>query len=120
MAYDLPEVSDVRAAYPEFASDVDYPDDAVQRAIDKAARQVDETWLEADYEDAATALAAHYLETARAAGEAAGQDYLRSISIGPLSLSYGDRLSVAQLSSTPYGQEFQELRRKNIPAVLVV
>lgn len=120
MAYVIPEVADFRARFPEFDDSTVYPDAGVQTALDLAVRQVDETWLEADYAEAIMQLAAHLLSASGVAADTLGQDDLKSISIGPLSLTYGERVSVSGLKTTLYGQSFADLRRKNIPAVLTV
>lgn len=116
MAYELPSVATFRARFPEFVAET-YSDDAVGFALADAGRQVDSTWLEEDYEPAVLHLAAHLLSLSVSGAEALGDDEIRSISIGPLSLSYGDRASAAVLTSTPYGQVFAGLRRRNVPAV---
>lgn len=48
MAYTAPTVADFRAAFPEF-TDPPVSDNTVQFWLDRAARDVDESWTEADY-----------------------------------------------------------------------
>lgn len=125
MAYTLPTVEDFRNKFPEFDEDY-HTDDQIQDALDEAARNVDETWLEADYANAILYLAAHGIAVTDFGAESLGQDNLKSISIGPLSLSYGRTIAEAiagdpsALKTTVYGMRFFRLRKLNIPAVKII
>lgn len=120
MAYETPTVEDFRARFPEFEADGYVPDEVIQRVLNEASRQVDSTWLEADYAAAILYLAAHLLTVSTFAEDSVGQENIKSLSIGPLSIAYGEQVSFDKLSSTSYGQQFSELRRVNVPAVLVI
>lgn len=117
MPYEAPTVDQFRERFPEFA---DVSEDAIDLALVDANRQVDETWLEDDYQTAIMELAAHLASVNQAGSDSFGQDDLRSITIGPLSISYGGKLSAADLTTSVYGQKFAALRRKNIPAIRVI
>lgn len=120
MAYTAPTVEEFRTKFPEF-TDADYSDAAVEAALNEAARSVDESWTEGDFKNARMYLAGHYLSVLQSAGVSLGQDNLKALSIGPLSLTFGDKVSFSEFSSTPYGQQFRLLQKKNIgPAILVV
>jgi Protein of unknown function (DUF4054) len=133
--YTFPTVDDFRAKFPEFA---DLDDAYIQILLDDAGRAVDQTWTEGDYTNAILFLAAHYHELdlmattasdATAEGVPAGQT-ITSEHIGPISISYGKTgagtssgsggAHASTLDSTVYGQRYQDLLIKNIPAVLVI
>jgi Protein of unknown function (DUF4054) len=129
-AYDLPTVDDFRAKFPELAY---LSDDQIQGCIDEAARAVDDTWTEGDYDNAILYLAAHYATAAADAVESGGapssQGPIVAEHIGPISVSYGSTGSQgstssstfnSSLNSTYYGQRYLDLLVKNIPAVLVI
>jgi Protein of unknown function (DUF4054) len=115
--YAMPTVDQFLCRYPEF---IDVDPARIEQALLAGARRVDDTWIAQDYQPGVMAFAAHTVNSSMVASEGFGQDDLRSISIGPLSLSYGDRISLSELSSTPYGQEYAELLRLNCPAVVVI
>ena len=121
MPYTIPTVAQFRERFPEF-TEAAYPDATVEAALNRAARQVDETWLEADYQEAIMLLAAHDLAVTTFGVESLGQGWPRAISLGPLSLTYGEKgqPSVSDYATTLYGQGFAELRKKNIPAIAVI
>jgi Protein of unknown function (DUF4054) len=134
MSYIFPTVDDFRAKFPEFA---DLDDAYIQVLLDDAGRAVDQTWTEGDYTNAILFLAAHYHELdlmasagsdAPAEGVPAGQT-ITAEHIGPISVTYGKAnggassstgAHASSLDSTVYGQRYQDLLIKNIPAVLVI
>ena len=111
MSYEMPTLDQFVETYPEFATE---PSSKINRALTRAARQVDETWTEEDYQEAIMAVAAHLLASRNAGIEAAGQDDLKSISIGPLSLTYGDKIRTTDYTTTSYGQDYIALRDRNV------
>ena len=91
----------------------------------EAMTQVDDSWLEQDYQNAVMYLTAHLLVTETAAGSGTGggtSGIIASESFGPLSRSYHiDTTAITDegLEGTLYGRRYRELRRKNFPGVVV-
>lgn len=117
MPYTLPTAEQFLEKFPEFA-EVD--GDKITAELTLANRQVDETWLEEDYQEAIMQLAAHRVSAGLIAAEGVGEDTLRSLSIGPISLSYGDTVKLSDLTTSAYGQAFLVLRKQNVPAIAIV
>lgn len=115
MPYTTPTSDQFYEKFPEF-EDID--DAKIDAAIAEAP--VDETWMEADYQPAILYYAAHIISVGEAGAAAFGQDDLKSISIGPLSLSYGGKLSASDFNTTSYGQFYLSIRARNVPAIAVV
>lgn len=121
MPYVVPTVAELQTRYPVFLG----VDDAVISAvIVDAARNVDATWLEADYQPAIMALAAHMLVEEGATGrdvEFAGA--ITSSKLGDAQDSYSG-LTAAQaageFSSTAYGRKFMQLRALNCQGVVLL
>lgn len=119
MAYTAPDASDFSTKFPELSALID-DDDKVDAAILEAGRSVDNTWLEGDYATAILYLAAHILTVGIAAIDSVGQEKIKSLSIGPLSITFGEAVNFEDFSSTPYGQAYLSLARKNHPPILVL
>jgi len=114
--YIVPTLDEFYVKFPELEAGAD--DDAIELRIAEAARYVDDSWREADYQDAILYLAAHW-NVAAASADQSGS--IKSESFGPISVTYGDRnVDDTSLGSTQYGNRFSELRRGNFPAILVV
>lgn len=122
MAYVLPTPASLKAHWPAFSA---VPDETVQFNIYRAARSVDETWMEGDYTTAIELLACHYLTLAGlgtgtdAQANAQGLAGFTSIRSGSLSLqraatsASGGGEVPAQYSGSMYGQQFWWLMRQN-------
>ena len=129
MAWTAPTPADLKARFPAFAA---VSDSVIQGALDEAALQVDETWVdEPNYRLGILLLAAHILtldgqgagaESEAAAAGASGFKRMRS---GQLEL---ERFTAADagggdegvVATTSYGRRFLDLLRRNIPAVAIV
>lgn len=118
MAYTVPGVEDFVAKFPEFDEQVDAP--GIEAAISLAAEDVDDSWIEADYANAILYLAAHYVSVGLAQADTVGQEAIKSLTIGPLSLTYGDQIKSSDYETSLYGQRFLVYRRRSHPAVRVV
>lgn len=115
MAYDLPTVQDVRSRFANLASTTKYPDALIQSLIDEAARQVDTSWIEADFQTAVLYLVAHLASVEKQYGSGGAE--LASESVGGIfSVSY--RETKTELESTVYGKRFLALLKRNKPAFL--
>jgi hypothetical protein len=98
--------------FPEFA---DYDGDIVDAALEEAARWVDDSWLDGDFQIAIMLLAAHILFVG-GGDSIAGSTTLK---IGPFTESFkagGDKWADA----SSYGQRFIQLRRVNHPQIMVI
>lgn len=125
MPYVVPTVEEFQARFPEIEVGSDQLELLQFLLEERATRQVDETWLEDDYQEGILLLTAHMFTTNRAvSGASAGGETVSSESIGPISVSYGAggsaSLSAAKLGTTVYGEEFRALRAQNVPAVMTV
>jgi len=110
----LPDATSIKTRFPEFET---VADSAVGFAITEAARNVDQSWVEADQIRAVSLLTAHYLAVG---GASAGVDGRAVVSetIGPISVTYAQVQAAAgkassQLETTAYGRLYQSLLRKN-------
>jgi len=118
MPYTIPTAAELKDRYPAFDAVSDTLIDAV---IVDAARNVDESWIEADYQPAIMALAAHMLVDEGATGrnvEVAGA--ITSSKLGDAQDSYSgltSSQSAGEFSSTSYGRKFMQLRALNCQAV---
>lgn len=119
MPYTVPTAAALKVRYPGFA---DVADDTVEAAITDAARGVDSTWTEGDYQPAIMALAAH-LMTLEGQGTSTEAQLagIRALRVGSLSLertnSAGD---AGSLGSTMFGQRYLALLRANRGGGVVV
>lgn len=118
MAYTPPTPADLKAMFPAFAS---VANTTVQIYLDRAARMVDESWLEGDFATGRILLAAHYMVTAGITGTdeiagygAAGVSRLKS---GTLDVSFkddaGGGIDYGAYGSTSYGRQFYTLLKQN-------
>jgi hypothetical protein len=106
------------ARFPELEAGTDT--DVLDLIIAEAARTVDETWLEQDYQDAIMYLAAHWLRSGGASATQSG-GAIKSETFGPISRTYESlATSTSALGATQYGRRFMELRRSNFPAIVVI
>jgi hypothetical protein len=137
MAYTPPTPDDLRARFPRFAAMVDghhvVTDATLQAALDRAARRVDETWMEGDFAEARMQYAAHDLTLdgfgtgTEAQLLAEGVDDFQKIKLGSLQLERFDRskstssgsAAVDLLSSTSFGRRFLDLLAHNKSGVVV-
>lgn len=127
MAYTIPTPAVLKAQFPAFTA---VADDTVQIWIDRAASEIDTSWLEADYTFAIELLACHYMVTlaglgtgAQAKAVSAGMDSLGMIRSGNLTLQANASSQNASVpspwGSTFYGRTYYSLLRRNRPAVAV-
>ena len=128
MAYVPPTAEDLKAYFPEFAA-VD--DSTVDSALAEAARNVDESWTEADFATARMYFAAHRLVSrglgAGTEGKITGLvlSGLSSIKIGSLGVGFKSRNSSSgikyssPMSTTSYGVYYLQLLKLNKPTVVV-
>lgn len=130
MPYVAPTVEQLKVRYPEFK---DVATETIQAALDAAATKVDESWREADFQEARMLYAGHTMTLAGLGSSreakfsglsAAG---ISQIKISSLSVSMAkdgfysrNPVRAGELSSTSYGTRFLQLMRVNFPAVLVV
>lgn len=121
MPYATPTAAELKARYPAF---VDVDDTLIDSVIVDAERNVDESWIEADYQPAVMALAAHLLVEEGATGrdvEFAGA--ITSSKLGDAQDTYSG-LTAAQAageySSTTYGRKFMQLRSLNCQGVALL
>ncbi|WP_377838710.1 DUF4054 domain-containing protein [Bosea sp. UC22_33] len=131
MPYTTPTVDQFRVKFPTF-SGVGNP--TIQAAIDEASASVDQSWIEADYPPAILYLAAHIMaadgvlyDGLGAAGGmiAAGQVSEAKVGdamvkLGGASGGAGGGGSASGYASTPYGQRYLSLLRRNQPAIALV
>lgn len=115
MPYTLPTANELQARYPAFATTAD---GTVDTAIAEAARFVDESWFEDDYQPAIMALAAHNMTMEGAlGGTVQNGGAITSEKLGDASTSYGNAISdsktVSDWSQTVFGRKFLLLLRVN-------
>lgn len=115
MSYDVPTTDEFSTKFPELG-DAEYSQ--VAALIAEAARYVDDSWREADYQDAILYLAAHWLLSSASPDQSGA---IQSESFGPISVSYATvATDDTALLATHYGHRFVELRHGNFPRVMVV
>lgn len=121
MAYVLLTADAFRVMFPEFAT---LTDPVIEGALSEASREVDESWIEADFQRAHGLYTAHLLKTSGGAGGLGGVSGLSSVSIGPMSFQFAQpksgQTTADWLAGTSYGARFASLRRKNHPPVVVI
>jgi hypothetical protein len=119
MPYTAPTIATLKLRYPAFAA---VADPTLQYWIADSASGVDETWIEADYQPARLALAAHRMTLSGVAVPgsdvsgfaAAGVESFRSGAFSANFSADAVRIAVAGgLESTAYGREYLDLLRKN-------
>lgn len=126
MAYELPTASQLATKYPAFAS---VPPETIDAHVaDAASEAVDNTWIEADYQPAVMAWAAHRMAMLGLGAVDRAAKYARQgvtgVKSGSFSISLdAERARAAangELESTLYGQDYLRLlkRSKGGPRVL--
>lgn len=118
MAYTAPTVRDLVTRFPAFAS---VPISTVETYLADAAGGADESWQEADYIPALTALAAHNMALCGLGEQTEVQRYasagVRSIRSGSFAVdlteSAASRASGTGLDATRYGQIYKGLLKRN-------
>lgn len=128
MPYTAPTLADFRARFPEYPV-TSVSDESVNLLLTEAGRQVDDTWTEGDYKIAILYLTAHYatiIKRSVATGGSVDQ-VVRQVRFRDRTVVFGYSGAVGagsdQTSSndqTLYGQLFEELLQRNIPAILVI
>jgi Protein of unknown function (DUF4054) len=138
VAYNPPVLSDFRSRFPEFNR---VPDSIVELALAEALRAADETWTEGDYATAVLYFAAHLVllstrmgvgSDAASGGGAMGQA-VRSVRYKDRAVQYynvagqssgmgggGNAPPADALDTTPYGQMYLMLVRRNVTSILVL
>lgn len=120
MPYATPTASELKARYPEFAS---VSDTLVNFAISDAGRFVDTGWIEADYQRAIIALAAHLLvQDGALGGSTVVSGNITSEKLGDASVNYGAAVGSAnnEYGTTSYGRTFLRIQRVNVPSVMLL
>jgi hypothetical protein len=125
MAYVIPTPAMVKVRFPRFEG---VADGTIQYALDRAAREVDETWTEGDFTEARMLYAAHQLTIdglgtgteAQLLAEGVGD--FQKIELGSLKLTRFDKSSSsnsdvpADLARTTFGASFYSLALRNVGA----
>lgn len=130
MAYTVPSYAAFIARFPIFNDVVAYPQAVVEAVIAEAARQIDTSWIEADYATAIMYLTAHMLALDNSAEGAeidiGGPTSIAGESFAGMSISYkkdtptpGSAAASSIYGQTIYGRRFYDLLRKNKPPVVV-
>lgn len=117
MPYTTPTAQQLKTRHPAF---VDLDSDYVDAVIADAARLIDSTWFEADYQPAIMYLAAHMM-TLEGNNDGDDKGVVVSERIGDASASYaapGAQSSVSDYQATSYGRRYLQLLRVNQPAIL--
>ncbi len=121
MPYTLPTSTEFIARFPAFAA-VD--DGYIDLMIGEAARNVDDSWAELDYQPAIMFLAAHNMVEEGILGrdiDASGA--ITSSKLGDAQDSYASPVNSDSSSiygSTVYGRRFAQLQRVNVQAVVLL
>jgi hypothetical protein len=115
MPYVLPTATQVKARVADLE---DEDDGKINFAIIDAARNVDSSWIEDDYQTAIIFLAAHFLLSGDAS--VGGGSSIKSENFGRMSVTYGNTADKSGYSSTEWGQRYLELLRKNHPPIMVL
>lgn len=113
MPYTVPAAADLQARYPAFASVATTWIDAV---IADASRSVGTDWMEADYQPAIMALAAHMLVREGALGDTKAAGPVVSRSFDGMTMTYAQTVGVSssEFESTAYGQQYRRMLRANV------
>lgn len=127
MAYTTPTAAQFKARFPAFSA---VADETVDAFIAEANRNVDTSWLEADYQRAIMYLAAHLMTIEDVLGEAPdgfkfSGGVITSEKLGDAQTNYGNTANASaaypgDYGATVYGRQFATLLKLNQPAVLVV
>jgi hypothetical protein len=122
MAYTTPTAAQLKARHPAFAA---VPDLTVEAFITDANRDVDTTWLEADYARAIMLLACHLMVREGIIGSSVVDGaVVQSEKLGDASTTYAvpqqsGSSETNDFQSTTYGQQFARVRRQNVGGPLV-
>lgn len=118
MPYVVPTPAQFKIRFPAFAA---VADATVQALLTEAARNVDESWFEKDYQPAIMYLAAHYLKLEGVLGDDVNvTGPITSERLGDASVTYANAqtgVMMTQYGTTLYGRRYYELLRVNQPAV---
>jgi hypothetical protein len=122
LPYVLPTAAEFKARFePSFDSLSDAYIDAM---IAEAARNVDETWEDLDYQPAIMFLTAHNISEEQSLGGIIGAPgMITSEKLGDAQDTYAANGSIDALSiygGTVYGRRFAQLQRVNVPAVALL
>lgn len=131
MPYTTPTVDQFRVKFPTF-SGVGNP--TIQAAIDEASASVDQSWTEADYQPAILYLAAHIMasdgvlfDSLGATGGMIAAGQVSEAKVGDAMVKLGGAGGgsggggpASGYASTPYGQRYLQLLRRNQPAIALV
>lgn len=113
MPYTTPTAAAFKVRYPAFDA---VADATIEAALAEAAGRVDTSWVEADYQPALMAYAAHLLTLDGMGSSTEAQlSGIRSLSVGSLSITraIADSASGASITSTSYGLRYLELLQAN-------
>lgn len=114
MAVTPPTVADFIAKFPEF-EDVD--PSVITDALADAGRNVDDTWIDADFTNGYLLYAAHVVAAGQlSAGSGGAGGRIVAESLGPISVTYERNASAYDadvLGSTTYGQRYLRLLMLN-------
>lgn len=121
MSYDAVTTDQFFERFPQYAA---ADEDLLTLLLAEASVQVDNSWIEEDYQTAILYLTAHMLanELAAGLGAAGASGPIQSESFGPMSRSYAISASAMTdegLEGTVYGRRYRSLRRKSFPGVAV-
>ena len=122
MAYDAPTASDLKAAFPAFAT---VADPAINAALAEAGGRADASWPDADRRLGVMLFAAHTLTLGGLGSSNEAQfGAFKRLKIGSLELekaaSGADRALPGSLHSTSFGTRYAALVARLFPPVLVV
>lgn len=120
MAYEQVTIDQFLERFPRFESADHY---LIEMLLTEAGTQIDNTWLEQDYQNAILYWTAHMLQTEiNAAGAGGANGVIQSESFGPMSRTYAVNASTVSdeaLETTIYGRRFKALRKANFPGIAV-
>lgn len=129
MAYTVPDYAAFIARFPIFDNTVTWPQSVVELVIAEAARTIDTTWREVDYEPAILYLSAHLLalDNSEEGGEIeiGGPQVLASESFAGMSMGYkavgspDGSAGASSYGATSYGRRYYTLLRNNKPGVVI-
>lgn len=122
MPYTVPTAAQFKQRYPAFA---DTDDTLIDTVLADASRSVGTDWMEADYQPATMALAAHTLsrEGAVTSGTGSAAGPVTSMSFDGMSVSFASLSgagSASELGTTIYGQTYLRFLRANVPGAFTL
>jgi hypothetical protein len=128
MPYTTPTYADFITRFPVFDNAITYPQSMVEAVLAEMANNIDNTWVEADYQPAIMYMTAHVIATEATASKADSEigviKTLTSESFSGMARSWSVQnngtLSQSEMwGTTFYGRRYLDLLRKNKPAVVV-